>query len=226
MARFPLLGWVEGVYFVATFPFTLGGVPWVVPLPPPLMRLVFPLLALCALTVAIGLYTRVAAAAFFVGFTYVELLDKATYLNHYYLASLLSGLLIVLPAGNLWSVDAWRRPDRVSQTIPSWPVSLLRFQIAVVYVFAGLAKINGDWLLDAQPMRIWLAARSDLPIVGPFLAQTWTAYAFSWFGAAYDLTIVGFLVWPRSRGAAYAAVILFHALTAMLFPIGMFPWLM
>ena len=41
----------------------------------------------------------------------------------------------------------------------------------MVYVFAGLAKLNADWLLDAQPLRIWLAARSDLPIVGPLLAQ-------------------------------------------------------
>ena len=59
--------------------------------------------------------------------------------------------------------------------------------------FAGLAKINADWLLEALPLRIWLAARSDLPVAGPLLSQVWVAYAFSWFGMAYDLGIVFFL---------------------------------
>lgn len=226
MVRFVALGWVEEFYVAPAFHFTWEAFPWIVPLPAPLMRLLFTALALLAVAIAVGLYYRLAAAAFFVGFTYVELLDKATYLNHYYLASLLSGLLIFLPAANLWSVDAWRRPGRTSHRIPSWPVNLLRFQLAVVYLFAGVAKINSDWLIDAQPMRIWLAARSDLPLAGPFLAQIWVAYAFSWIGAIYDLAIVLFLLWPRTRFAAYVTVILFHAMTAVLFPIGMFPWLM
>jgi hypothetical protein len=96
----------------------------------------------------------------------------------------------------------------------------------VVYIFAGLAKINTDWMIEAQPLRIWLAARSDLPVVGPLLAQLWVAYAFSWFGAAYDLTVVCFLLWRRTRLLAYSSVVVFHAMTAVLFPIGMFPWVM
>jgi hypothetical protein len=105
-------------------------------------------------------------------------------------------------------------------------VNLLRFQIAVVYIFAGLAKLNADWIAGAQPLRIWLAARSELPIVGSLFTHLWVAYAFSWFGAAYDLTIVFFLLWGRTRPAAYLTVILFHTMTAVLFPIGMFPWIM
>ena len=109
------------------------------------------------------------------GFTYVELIDKTTYLNHYYLVSLLSGLLVVLPAHAIWSVDAWRRPRVFAPAIPSWTVNLLRVQIGIVDFFAGLAKINGDWLLHAQPLRIWLAANSDLPVVGPLFAPLWIA---------------------------------------------------
>ena len=105
-------------------------------------------------------------------------------------------------------------------------MNLLRFQVAVVYVFAGLAKLNADWMVEAQPLRIWLAARSDLPIIGPLLTQLWVAYAFSWCGAAYDLTIVFFLIWRRTRAMAYVTVILFHVMTSVLFPIGMFPWIM
>ena len=224
--RFMALGWVDEFYVLPTFHLTWDPFPWVQPLPAGLMHLHFTALVLLALAVALGFHYRVSMFLFFAGFTYVELIDKTTYLNHYYLVSLLSGLLVVLPAHQMWSVDGWRRNGPADGTVPAWTVALLRFQIGVVYVFAGLAKLNADWLLDAQPLRIWLAARSDLSMVGPFFTQLWVAYAFSWFGAAYDLTIVFFLLWGRTRLAAYVTVIVFHLMTAVLFPIGMFPWIM
>jgi hypothetical protein len=52
------------------------------------------------------------------------------------------------------------------------------------------------------------------------------AYAFSWFGCLYDLSIPFLLVKKTTRGFAYAAVIIFHSLTALLFPIGVFPYIM
>ena len=226
MLRFMALGWVSELYVLPTFHFTWELFPWVRPLPGALMHLLFAALALLACGVAAGFCYRASIVLFFLGFTYVELIDKATYLNHYYLVSLLAGLLIFLPAHRALSIDVWRRPALAARTIPSWTVNLLRFQIAVVYVFAGLAKINTDWLLEAQPMRIWLAARSDIPFAGQLFTQPWVAYAFSWFGAVYDLTIVFFLIWHRTRLAAYVTVIVFHAMTAVLFPIGMFPWIM
>ena len=33
-------------------------------------------------------------------------------------------------------------------------------QVGLVYGFAGLAKLRGDWLLRAQPLRTWLAAHA------------------------------------------------------------------
>jgi hypothetical protein len=226
VVRVLALGWVDEFYIRPAFHFTWDLFPWILPLPGPAMRLLFVTLALLALGVALGWHYRACAALFCVGFTYVELIDKTTYLNHYYLVTLLSGLLVFVPAHHEWSIDAWRRPTLATRTIPSWTVNLLRFQIAIVYVFAGLAKLNVDWLHQAQPLRIWLAARSDLPVIGPLLAQMWVAYAFSWFGAAYDLTIVFFLMWRRTRAVAYLTVVVFHIMTAVLFPIGMFPWLM
>jgi hypothetical protein len=94
-------------------------------------------------------------------------------------------------------------------------------------VFAGLAKLNRDWLVEAQPLRTWLPAKSHLPIVGRYMYDAWVAYLFSWFGAAYDLFIVVFLLNRRTRLVAYGFVILFHVDTAIFFPgIGMFPYVM
>jgi vitamin K-dependent gamma-carboxylase len=96
----------------------------------------------------------------------------------------------------------------------------------VVYIFAGLAKFNADWLLRAQPLRIWFAARSDLPLLGHRLAQPWVAFAASWFGALFDTTIVFFLFSHRTRRPAFILLIVFHVATWLLFNIGMFPWIM
>ena len=95
-----------------------------------------------------------------------------------------------------------------------------------MYLFAGIAKLNPDWLLNAQPLRIWLANSADAPLIGAFLGEAWAAYAMSWAGAAFDLTIVGWLLWRRSRLWAYGVLAAFHIVTWLLFPIGMFPWVM
>lgn len=224
--RFVLNGWVDTFYVQPVFHFTYLGFGWVKPLPAPVLYAVFAALGLCALLVALGLFYRVSITAFFVLFTYVELLDQAFYLNHYYLVSLLSFLLIFLPAHWKWSLDALRRPALRAETVPAWTINVLRLQLGIVYMFAGIAKLNPDWLLNAMPLTLWLRARTDFPLVGAWFDQRWVAYLFSWGGALYDLTIPFFLLWRRSRPFALLTVAVFHILTEMLFPIGMFPWIM
>jgi vitamin K-dependent gamma-carboxylase len=226
MIRFLAKGWVWELYLLPRFHFPYPGLEWIRPFPDPWLYAHFVGLAVLGLMIAAGLLYRVAIVLFFIGFAYVELLDQTAYLNHYYLVSLLCGLLIFLPANRAFSLDVLLRPSKRLQSIPAWMLYLLRFQVAVVYVYAGLAKVNPDWLLNAQPLRIWLAARSDLPLIGPWLVKAWVAYAGSWFGAFYDLTIVCWLLWRRTRWLAFAAVIFFHVGTWLLFHIGMFPWIM
>ncbi|HVR18774.1 MAG TPA: HTTM domain-containing protein, partial [Polyangiaceae bacterium] len=142
--RFVLNGWVDELLVAPPYHFTYLGFDWVKPFSPPAMLGFFAVMALAALAVSLGFFTRVAAAVFCALFTYAELIDKATYLNHYYLASLLALLLVVVPSGAAWSIDALRRAR--SGNGASVPVSalsywLLRAQVGVVYVYAGLAKL-------------------------------------------------------------------------------------
>jgi vitamin K-dependent gamma-carboxylase len=226
MLRFIAKGWVRELYTAPAFHFTYPGFEWIHPWPEPFMYAHFILLALLGLGIAAGCFYRICIILFFLGFTYVELMDQTAYLNHYYLISLLSGLLIFLPANRAWSFDARRKPQVAASTVPAWCLNILRFQIAVVYIFAGLAKFNADWLLRAQPLRIWLAARSDLPLLGYWLTQPWVAFAASWIGALFDTTIVFFLLLHRTRRPAFILLIVFHVATWLLFNIGMFPWIM
>ena len=224
--RFAARGWIDEFYIAPEHHFTYSGFWWVQPWPGWGMYAHFTLLGIAALGVALGYRYRLSIAAFFLLFTYVELLDKTTYLNHYYLVSLLSFLMIFMPLHRTASLDARRNPRPMDETVPVWVVWTLRAQLSAVYLISGIAKLNPDWLFHAQPLRIWLYNSSDVFLIGALLREPWTAYAMSWAGAAFDLTIVGWLLWRRSRPWAYAVVVVFHVLTWVFFPIGMFPWIM
>ncbi|MEZ5237856.1 MAG: HTTM domain-containing protein [Microthrixaceae bacterium] len=225
-ARFLARGWVDALYLEPEHHLTYPGFSWVGPLPAPYMHLVVVGLAAAGLCIALGWHTRLAAGLFTVGFAYTELIDAALYLNHYWYLTLTGALLCALPVGHHWSVGA--RAGRVSssQTVPVGVVWTLRAQLAVVYLFAGIAKLQGDWLLRAEPMTTWLADRADVPVVGGLLGVPATAFVLGWAGALFDCTIVFWLSWRRSRPLAYVAVVVFHGATAMLFQIGLFPWVM
>ncbi|MFZ5894892.1 MAG: HTTM domain-containing protein [Myxococcota bacterium] len=224
--RFVGKGWVSELILRPSFHFTYPAFDFVKPWPALGMHLHYLALAGLALAIALGFYYRLATAAFLLGFAYIELIDQALYLNHYYLVTLLTGLLLVLPLGWVHSLDARRRPERRLTHVPRWMLWALRLQVGVVYFYAGVAKLNADWLFEAQPLRIWLPARADLPLVGWLLEEPATAYVASWFGALFDLSIPFLLCLRSTRVFAFCLVVVFHTATAALFPIGIFPWLM
>lgn len=224
--RFLLEGWVEVLFVEPRVFLKYWGFSWVRVWPRWGMYAHYVALGLLAAAITVGYRTRVAAALFCLGFTYVELMDVTNYLNHYYLVSLLAVLMVVTPVGRMWSLDARHGREPATETVPAWCLYLLRFQIAVVYVNAGLAKLGSDWLLHAQPLGIWLAARNETPIIGPWLTAGWIAHAMSWAGFVFDSTIVLFLAWRRTRPLAYLCVLVFHFMTHVFFDIGLFPFLM
>ena len=146
-------------------------------------------LGILAAFIIFGLWYRVSAFLFFIGFTYVFLLDQTNYLNHFYLISWVSFLMIFVPAHRAASLDGVRRPDLRVATTPAWPLWLLRAMVGIAYFFGGVAKINSDWL-HGEPMRMWLAARTDFPLIGSFFTEPWAAYFFSYSGLMFDLLVV------------------------------------
>lgn len=224
--RFVANGWVREMYLMPDFHFKYYGFEWVTAFDAVGMYVLFALMAISALCIMFGAFYRLTALLFFLSFTYIELIDKTYYLNHYYFISIVSFLMIFLPAHRYFSLDVLRKPDLRITHIPRWIIGVLQLQLGLVYLFAGAAKLNYDWLFRAQPLQIWLPANSDLPLIGRLLDYAWVAYFFSWFGAFYDLTVPFWLSWRKTRWIAYVAVIAFHGMTAVLFNIGMFPYIM
>jgi vitamin K-dependent gamma-carboxylase len=250
--RFVATGCIAEYYEMPSHFFHYAGFEWVRPWPGPGMYIHFGVMAVLAGMVILGRRPRLAVALFGALFAYAHLIDKTNYLNHYYLVICLCGLMACLPIASSTNVERAAVPkglrrsiasstnveraavpkglrrsiERTWTHVPRWVVWALRAQVGLVYVFGGIAKLKYDWIVDAQPMTIWLSANSDFPVIGALFDEKWVAYAFSWAGLVFDLSIVPLLLWSRSRPFAYAAVIVFHVVTARLFNLGMFPWLM
>ncbi|MFK7750176.1 MAG: HTTM domain-containing protein [Kordia sp.] len=223
--RFWAHGWIESIYLEPKFHFSYYGFEWVKPIGN-YTYLIFIICGLAAFFVALGLKYRLAIITFFLSFTYIELMDKTSYLNHYYFISILSFLMIFLPANATFSMDNLLR-KRSYAKIPNWTIDSIKLLLGIVYFYAGLAKINSDWLLEAQPLKIWLPSKFDLPLIGKtVMQQDWFHYAMSWSGMLYDLCIPFLLLYKRTRIIAFILVVFFHVFTRVLFPIGMFPFVM
>lgn len=225
VCRYFTFGWIRDYYIDPELHFTYYGFGWVRPWPGEFMYLHFALMGVAALCIALGLFYRLATVFFFLAFTFVFLLDQAYYLNHFYLISLVSFLFIFVPAHRMWSLDARYRPAIRNDSVPTWSLWIMRFQVGVAYFYGGIAKLNQDWL-QGEPLRTWLAGDTDFPVIGQYFTEDWMIYLISYSGLAIDLLVVPLLLWRRTRVLAYAVVLAFNLSNAALFYIGVFPWMM
>ncbi|MCG1037035.1 HTTM domain-containing protein [Polaribacter sargassicola] len=225
IVRFWANGWIEKLYLEPKMFFSYYGFSWIKPIGN-YTYLLFVICGLSALFIAVGYKYRLAIITFFLSFTYIELMDKTTYLNHYYFITIISFVLIFLPANATFSIDNLFKKKKYIN-IPKWTIDIIKILLGIVYFYAGLAKLNSDWLFRAMPLKIWLPSKYDLPLIGNnFMQQEWFHFAMSWSGMLYDLSIPFLLLYKRTRIFAFVLVVIFHVFTRVLFPIGMFPFIM
>ncbi|MCK6524174.1 HTTM domain-containing protein, partial [Myxococcota bacterium] len=139
--RVMALGWVEALYVTPT-----THLPWIPGLTTPSATALYGLFwaqVIAGLGLAWGRAPRAWLSLWLVTFGTVELLDKSLYLNHYVLFTLLGLWALLLPLGRLRL--------RGDVALPAWGLWLMRAQVITVYLWAGLAKLNADWLLRGEP---------------------------------------------------------------------------
>ncbi|MHC4108371.1 MAG: HTTM domain-containing protein, partial [Planctomycetota bacterium] len=122
-------GWIRRYYIEPVFHFKYYGFGWVKAWPGDGMYWHFVAMGLLAAFILSGFLYRLSTALFFLAFTYVYLLDQARYLNHFYLVSLISFLMIFVPAHRALSIDAWLRPGIRRDITPAWSIWILRAQM-------------------------------------------------------------------------------------------------
>ncbi|MEM1158760.1 MAG: HTTM domain-containing protein [Verrucomicrobiota bacterium] len=217
-------GLIDKYFLMPNFTFTYHGFDWVQPFPGYGMYIFFIIMGLATVLITLGLFYRLAAITFFITFSYFFLMEQTRYLNHFYLVVLIGFIMIFVPANRCLALDnrmPWGRP---SDTTPKWSVWILQFQMAVVYCYGGIAKLNFDWL-RGEPMRLWFGNMVYSEGYHPFFKTEWFIYFISYGGLIFDLLIVPFLIWKKTRLAAFICVVLFHISNHFMWNIGIFPFM-
>ncbi|WP_417458094.1 HTTM domain-containing protein [Kordiimonas sp.] len=224
--RYDSRNWVEAKFLFPSFRFSYQGFEWVEPLPPYAMVWLVKLLAIFAFLVMVGLFYRVAIIGLFTLFSYIFLLDKAQYLNHFYFTILLAFLMVFVPANRVWSFDQMRARSAVHDHVPAWSMWLMRGQMEVMLIWAGIVKLNADWLAGL-PLHDWLSSSADdFPafIERFFLDADFGVFA-AWAVAILHVAGAPLLLVPRLRLFVFIVYTTFHLFNHFLWSIGIFPWL-
>ena len=148
--------------------------------------------------ICVGLFYRLSTITFAFCYTFIFLIEKTNYNNHYYLISMLAWIMVFLDAHSVASMDNLIRNGGkkvqlyakvfgnvfyyVNQGIekllryeprnwtPRWNVIFLQALLLVVYFYGALAKMNPDWLAG-EPVREWYAGKDDTYLwIGNLLA--------------------------------------------------------
>lgn len=213
------------LYIQPNFFFPYMGLEWIKPWPNQWMYLHFLVIGLAGVGIALGYRYRLCCALGFGLFGYSALCDKSLYLNHYYLFTLIAGMMFFIPANGSVSYDAAKMQRIQSSTVPVWCLWLARFHVGLPYFFGGISKLNADWLA-CEPMRGWLSERTHFAVIGQYFTEEWMVALMSHGGLIFDLAVVPLLLWKRTRLWAYLAAVAFHVMNMSLFNIALFPWFM
>jgi len=157
--------------------------------------------ALAALAFCVGWHTRPAGTVLSGLLVYTLALDHQLYSNHLYLMALLVALLTLADSGAAVSFDSLGEERR--QTIPAWPVVLVRLQVSIVYLFAAAAKLNVMYL-SGLVLRYQLRV-PGLDSVPPAL------FALAAIGSVLTEVFLGLAFWNRRlRPVAFVVGVGFH----------------
>ena len=220
-----LTGWVRQVLIEPEFTFTLIGLEWLQPLPGSGMYVYFAFMVICGLCVMVGYKYRLSLSLFTILWTLVYWMQKSYYNNHYYLLILLCLFMLCVPAHAYASFDAKRWSSVVSMTCPRWCINIFIIQLWIVFTFAALNKIYPGWI-EGHFIQVALSSKKQYWLIGDILQKQWLQNLVIYGGIGFDLLIVYFLLWKKTRVLAFIASIIFHLFNAVVFQIGIFPFMM
>ena len=219
-----LTGWVKRTLVDPEFTFTFIGFEWLQPLPGYGMYFYFIIMGTLGLCISLGFRYRWSMVAFTLMWTAAYLMQKTAYNNHYYLLILISFLMCFLPAERYASLDSKLNPSLQSDHMPAWIKWMVIAQLFIVYTYAAVAKLYGDWL-DFSIIAILMRGKASYPLIGEWLQHPSVHYVVGVMGIIFDMFIVPALLWKPTRKWAFGFSIFFHLFNSIVFQIGIFPYL-
>ena len=218
-----LTGWVKRILIDPEVTFSFIGFEWLKPLPGFGMYFYFLAMGVFGLAIMLGYRYRIAIISYTILWAGVYFMQKTAYNNHYYLLLLISFLLIFFPANSYASLDVRQNRIKEENTMPYWISLLFIIQVAIVYVFASIAKFYPDWL-DGTFTRNLLADSTNVITLKKLFLQKWFYLFIAYMGIIFDLLIVPLLLFKKTRMLALLASLTFHLFNAIFLEIGIFPF--
>lgn len=216
-------GWVKRVLIDPQVTFSFIGFEWLKPLPGFGMYFYFIAMGVFGLAIMLGYRYRIAIISYTILWAGVYFMQKTAYNNHYYLLLLISFLMIFLPSNSYASLDVRQNRIKEENTMPYWISLLFIIQVAIVYVFASIAKFYPDWL-DGTFTRNLLADSTNVITLKKLFLQKWFYLFIAYMGIIFDLLIVPLLLFKKTRMLALLASLTFHLFNAIFLEIGIFPF--
>lgn len=218
-----LTGWVKRVFIDTHFTFTFIGFEGLEILHGEIMYIYFMIMGILGILIMLGAKYRFAIISFTILWAGVYLGQKTAYNNHYYLLLVISFYMCFVPANQYKSLDVKWNPKIKSEVMPYWISLLFIIQISIVYFFAALAKFYPDWL-DGTFTKNLLIQSIDIPYVKSLFTKKWFYLFIAYSGILFDLLIVPFLLFKKTRTVAFIASLLFHIFNSIVLQIGIFPF--
>lgn len=216
-------GWIDRVYLHPQVTFTMFTVEWPYAELSSIATPWFLLMGCASCAVMLGWHYRLSTVLLAVLWTGAYLGQKSSYNNHYYLAMLVCWIMACLPAHRRASFDAPQKVDHLVHC-PAWIPFAYKIQIALVFGYAALAKLDSGWR-SGEFLSIAFEAKANMPVLGPLLSASWFPVTLASSGLIFDALIIPALWWKKTRSLAMIGLILFNLFNSVVFQIGIFPYL-
>ena len=131
------------------------------------------------------------------------------------------------------SVDAWlarrRKPSRADRGFSHaiWPLRLIQFQVALIYLNTGLSKLFGPTWRDGSAIHYVLDLNTfqRFPYVLPPDVE-WLATIATYVTISWEIAFAFLLFHPVTRAAALVLGVLLHLGMLATLELGLFGWVM
>jgi hypothetical protein len=159
---------------------------------------IFVLAALATVALGLGLWTRVAAALVFAW--HLSYCHRAFPVLHGWDAILrsYSFLVLISPAGRVWSLDGVRRPDPEDRAdVPVYGLRLMQWQLFVLYFMTVWLKVPDSFWRNGQVLAYFSISQYSRTSDGLFLVRhEWLSTIGTYMSMAAEASIP-WLLWSR-----------------------------
>ncbi|WP_179344420.1 HTTM domain-containing protein [Winogradskyella ursingii] len=217
-------GWIRRTLIEPDFTFSFIGFEWLQPLPGDWMYVYYIVMSIFGLLIMVGYKYRFSMFMFAVMWTSTYLMQKSSYNNHYYLLSLLSFIMVFLPAHRFASIDVKLNPSLRRISMPNWCKWVFIIQLLIVYTYASAAKFYPDWL-DTTVIELLMRNKADISVIGGILQHSFVHHVIAYGGILFDGLIIPLLLFKPTRKYIFFISIFFHLFNSIVFQIGIFPYL-